>query len=139
MGLLFSRYCLSVASFFEKGNRGFMNTIEDFNDSELWIIRTTLKERYRYGQNIEMQLADSELSLNPATPEITMCPTVYWEIEPVSFVIFKTAPERYRCQFFYSENEMYGTGIEEYDNIGDCVSTLLKMQADFEGKKSLQN
>ena len=116
-----------------------MNTIEDFNESELETIRTALKERYRYGLNIELQLADSELKLNPASPELTWCPTVYWEIEPVSFVIFKTAPERYRCQFFYSENEIYGTGVEEYDNLATCVTTLLKMQADFEGKKSLQN
>ncbi len=114
-----------------------MSVIEDFNDSELWIIRTTLKERYRYGQNIEIQLADSELRLNPETPELTWCPTVYWEIKPVSFVIFKTAPERYRCQFFYSENELYSTGIEEYDNISECVTTLLQMQADHEGNTAL--
>ncbi len=105
-----------------------MSAIPDFNDSELWMIRTTLKERY--GREIEIQLADSEIRLDPNSSELTWCPTIYWEVEPVNFVIFKTAPERYRCHFFYGENEFYGTGIEEYDNISECVTTLLQMQAD---------
>jgi hypothetical protein len=111
------------------------NAIQDFNNSELWIIRTTLKERY--GHDIELQLADSEVRLDPATAVLTWCPTVFWEVAPVSFVVFKTAPERYRCHFFYNDNEFYGTGIEEYDNISECVTTLLKMQADHEGQKNL--
>jgi len=45
------------------------NAIEDFNSSELWIIRTSLKERYN--RDIELQLADSELRLDPATPALT--------------------------------------------------------------------
>ncbi len=109
-----------------------MSTIPDFNGSEIWAIRTTLKERY--GRDIELQLADSEVKLDPAT--LTWCPTVYWEVTPVNFVIFKTAPERYRCQFFYNENEFYGTGIEEYDNISECVTTLLQMQADHDAHKN---
>lgn len=116
-------------------NRRLMSTIPDFNGSEIWKIRTTLKERY--GRDIELQLADSELRLDPATPVMTWCPTVFWEVAPVNFVIFKTAPERYRCQFFYADNEIYGTGIDEYDNISECVITLLKMQADHEGNKNL--
>jgi hypothetical protein len=108
----------------------YMSTIPDFNSSELWMIRTTLKERY--GQDIEIQLADSEVKLDPNQAELTWCPTVYWEVAPVAFVIFKTGLERYRGQFFYGENEFYGTGIDEYDNISDCVTTLLKMQADHE-------
>ena len=102
--------------------------IPDFNDNELRIIETTLQERYK--QNIETQLADSELKLDPANSNLTWCPTVYWEVEGVSFVIFKTASQRYRCQFFYDEQEHYGTGIAEYDNIADCVTTLLQVQAD---------
>jgi len=113
-----------------------MSDIPDFNSSELWMIRTTLKERYQ--QDIEIQLADSEIMLNPKSSQLSWCPTVYWEVDAVSFLIFKAAPERYRCQFFYGENEFYGTSIEEYDNISDCVTTLLQTQADFEGQKNLQ-
>jgi hypothetical protein len=112
-----------------------MKAISDFNDSELWIIKTTLQERYK--QDIEIQLADSELKLDPSSSNLTWCPTVYWEVKEVSFVIFKTAPQRYRCQFFYDEQEHYGTGIDEYDNIADCVTTLLQVQADHEAQKTL--
>ncbi|EDN65875.1 conserved hypothetical protein [Beggiatoa sp. PS] len=112
-----------------------MSTIPDFNSSELWMIRTTLKERY--GQDIEIQLADSEVKLDPNSVELTWCPTVYWEVEPVAFIILKTGPERYRGQFFYGENEFYGTGIDEYDNISDCVTILLKMQADHENTQKV--
>ena len=26
---------------------------------------------------------------------------------------------------------MYGTGVEEYDNLSECMVTLLQVQADF--------
>jgi hypothetical protein len=113
-----------------------MTTIPDFNDSELGIIKTTLQERYK--QVIETQLADSELKLDPFSLDLTWCPTIYWEIEGVSFVIFKTALQRYRCQFFYGEQEHYGTGIEEYDNIAACVTTLLQVQADHASQSESQ-
>ncbi|MGA8862706.1 MAG: hypothetical protein WBM09_06480 [Gallionella sp.] len=48
------------------------------------------------------------------------------------FVVCKVAQERYRCQFFYSETEQYGTGHEQYDSVGDCVVTLLQVQSDHE-------
>lgn len=105
-----------------------MNIIPDFDDNELSTIRTILKNRYR--RNLDIQLADSELRLNPTDRELTWCPTVFWQVPPVSFVVCKTAPERYRCQFFYSAHEQYGTGIEEYTILAECVTTLLQMQAD---------
>lgn len=112
-----------------------MSIIPDFNDSELWVVRTTLKERY--GHDIEIQLADSELRLDPSDRELIECPTLFWQVDKVSFVVFKVAPERYRCQFFYSIREQYGTSIEEYYNIGECVTALLQVQADHEIKKNL--
>jgi len=44
------------------------------------------------------------------------------------------AVDRYRCQFFYSETELYGTGHDEYNSLGDCVLTLLQVQSDHERK-----
>ena len=46
-----------------------MSAIEDFTESELWIIRTTLEERY--GKPLEPILADTELRLNPYETELT--------------------------------------------------------------------
>ena len=44
----------------------------------------------------------------------------------------KVATTLYRCQFYYSEAEQYGTGRDEYDDIGTCVLTLLQVQSDHE-------
>lgn len=116
-----------------------MESIPDFTETELWTIKEALRERYRYGSQVELQLADAELRLDPNEPVMTWCPTVFWQVDVVSFVIFKTAPERYRCQFFYSAKEQFGTGIEEFDNIAECVTVLLQTQADHEGKKNLES
>jgi hypothetical protein len=105
-----------------------MSTIEDFTDSELWIIRTTLVERY--GKEIEPQLADTELRLSPYATELTVCPAAYWEHDGCHFIVCKTGSSRYRCQFYYRVNAMYGTGIEEFDDLSECMVTLLQVQAD---------
>jgi len=44
--------------------------------------------------------------------------------------VCKVATALYRCQFYYSETEQYGTGRDEYDDIGTCVLTLLQVQSD---------
>ena len=106
-----------------------MSAIEDFTDSELWIIRTTLEERY--GAEIEPQLADTELRLSPHRTELTVCPAAYWEHDGCHFIVCKTGASRYRCQFYYRVHEMYGTGTEEYDDLSECMVTLLQVQADF--------
>lgn len=111
------------------------STIPDFDDHELEIVNTALKARYGY--EVEIQRADSELRLDLNDRELTECPTLFWQVDKVSFVIFKIALERYRCQFFYSIREQYGTGIEEYTDLRNCVITLLQVQADHVLKQSL--
>ena len=108
--------------------------IPDFNSAERWVIESALKERY--GHIVQIELADSELKLDPGAPVITVCPTVFWSERGCNFLIFKTGEERYRCQFFYSdEEEHYGTGRAEFDELAECVSLLLKLQADHEKER----
>lgn len=38
---------------------GIMSNIPDFNDTELWIVRAAMTERY--GKTVELQLADTSL------------------------------------------------------------------------------
>jgi hypothetical protein len=45
-------------------------------------------------------------------------------------VVVKTGDSHYRCQFFYRIHQMYGTGVEEYDDLTECVVSLLQVQAD---------
>jgi len=106
-----------------------MSSVEDFTESELWIIRTTLEERY--GKRVEPELADTELRLNPYATELTVSPAACWEHEGCHFIVCKTGSPRYRCQFYYRVHKMYGTGVEEYDDLSECMVTLLQVQADF--------
>lgn len=105
-------------------------SIPDFSDSEQKLVSTILSERY--GKLVPIQLADSELQLGASAEQLTSCPTIYWAERGAQFVVCKVAPDRFRCQFFYSETEQYGTGHDEYDSLGDCVLTLLQVQSDHE-------
>ena len=107
--------------------------ITDFNSAERWVIESALKERY--GRIVAIELADSDLRLDPDTPMLTTCPTVFWSERGCNFLIFKTGEDRYRCQFFYSDEEHFGTGRTEYDELAECVSLLLQLQADHEKQR----
>jgi len=106
-----------------------MSAIEDYTDSELWIIKTSLEERY--GESRDIQQADIELRLNPYATELTPCPAAYWEDAGCHFIVCKSGDSRYRCQFYYRVHQMYGTGVEEYDDLTECMVTLLQVQADY--------
>ena len=107
-----------------------MSRIPDFTDSERWVVEATLKERY--GKAVEVQQADVELRLDPSVPELTLCPALVWKERGAGFVLSKVGDSRFRCQFFYSVREQYGTGRVEYDDLLECVVALLKLQADHE-------
>ena len=104
--------------------------VPDFTEIEQKRVAALLHDRY--GKLVHMQLADSELQLDPASQQLTLCPTIYWSERGAHFVVCKVADGRYRCQFFYSEIEQYGTGRDEYDDFGTCVLTLLQVQSDHE-------
>jgi hypothetical protein len=103
-----------------------MNSIPDFTEAERKCVTVALIERY--GKIVPLQLADSELQLGGDLSRLTVCPTLYWNELGAHFVVCKVAPNRYRCQFFYSDAGQYGTGQEEYDNLETCVLTLLQIQ-----------
>lgn len=109
-------------------------TVPDITSTELWVVETAVKERWGAGV-IEVQVADSDIRLDPADREMTSCPTLYWTDGTAHFVIFKVGDGRYRSQFFYSKREQYGTGRREYDDLAECVSLLLKMQADHQSTR----
>ncbi len=111
-----------------------MSTIPEFTESELSVIRAALQERYPIPPEIE--LAESEMRLETEDRELSICPTIYWQARRCHFVICKTGPERYRNQFFYSVREQYGTGITEYMDLGECVLTVLRLQADHESQRN---
>ncbi|HET7831853.1 MAG TPA: hypothetical protein VFK88_02705 [Gallionella sp.] len=106
------------------------SNIPDFTEAEQKLVSAQLL--YRYGKAVPLQLADSELQLDPASDELTLCPTLYWCERGAHFVVCKVGEGRYRSQFFYSETEHYGTGKDEYEDLRECAVTLLQVQADHE-------
>ena len=107
-----------------------MTNIPDFTAEEIKVVQDTLQERYNHA--IETHLADVELRLDKDSTQLSECPAIYWKVDDCNFIICKTGKFRYRNQFYYRGHEQYGTGIEEYDDMLECISTLLRVQADHE-------
>ena len=110
-----------------------MSPVPDFTEAEQWTVETTLKERWPE-QDLEIQLADVEIKMYPQDRELTVCPAMFWETGSTSFVIIKVAETTYRSQFYYRGFQQYGTGKTDYDDITDCVVTMLQVHADKEAK-----
>ena len=108
-------------------------TVSNFTEAECQLVAELLLQRYN--QPVLPELADSELQLDPASPELTTCPALYWSERGAHFVVCKVAQARYRCQFFYSDTDHYGTGHDEYTDLWICVQTLLRVQADHESQR----
>jgi len=108
------------------------------SETEIWIVQTTIKERY--GEDRPTEVIDSEIRLFPDDRTPTPVQGIFWnDGKGCHFVIFKIADGRFRTQFYYRAYEQYGTGRVDYDDIGDCVVTLLQVQADHERKKALHD
>lgn len=105
-------------------------TISDFSDAQQEYVAGLLEQRY--GKRVDLQLADSELQLDLLKEDLTVCPTLYWSERGAQFVVYKTGENTFRCQFFYSPAEQFGTGHDSYDDIEKCVVTLLQVQSDHE-------
>ena len=108
--------------------------VPDFSPTERELVAELLLQRY--GKPVLPELADSELKLDPGSDEMSICPTLYWSERGAHFVVCKVAPDRYRCQFFYTDADQYGTGHEVYPDLRRCVLTLLRVQADHESQSA---
>jgi len=106
-------------------------TIKDFSDTEQWAVNTTLKERWPK-LDLDIQLADVEIKMYPHERELTVCPALFWQVGETSFVVIKVGDRAYRSQFYYKGFQQYGTGKSEFDDIADCITTLLQVHADKE-------
>ena len=112
-----------------------MTNMLDFNEAETQTIRDFVNNRWKKA-TIELHPADIETKLSAYSEEMTECPAIFWNHEDCSFIVIKTGENQYRCQFFYSPHEQYGTGINEYNDLEKCVTSLLQVQADHDSIRS---
>jgi hypothetical protein len=103
-------------------------SIPEFTDTESHLVSQILFERY--GRLVPFQAVEVDMLLDVASTEPTPCPALYWNQLGAEFIVAKVGDQRFRCQFFYSESEVFGTGRDTYDNLGDCVTNMLQLQAD---------
>lgn len=111
--------------------------IKDFSDTDIWTIQQTLGERWGKGK-VELQRADVEVRLRPSDRELSTCPAIVWEYQDSHFVIFKIGRGTYKTQFYYKGRDQYGTAVPSFDNILDCIVTVLQVHADLERDKAQQ-
>ena len=110
-----------------------MAAIPGFTDTELWVVRSAVNQRY--GKEVKIELADTELRLTQLSATLAVCPTLYWAEGGANFMVCKVGANEYRGQFFYSVREQYGTGRETHTDLGDCMVTLLQAQAEHESSR----
>ena len=112
-----------------------MDSIPNFTPADIETVRQLVHQRYR--ETIQIQLADSELMLDLKRGQPVDCPTLFWHVHGANFTVIRNGLNRFRCQFFYTPHDQYGTDREEYDSLEQCVTTLLQVQADHERDHSL--
>jgi hypothetical protein len=113
-----------------------VSPIPEFDDGERWVVESTLKERY--GKIVSALLADVELKLAADDAQLTACPTLYWEERGAAFVVAKVGDGRYRSMFFYADDpseEQFGAGKPVYDDLLECITAVLRVQADHEKER----
>ena len=108
--------------------------VPDFSEAEHAVVAELVQQRY--GKPVVLELADSEMKLDPVSDEMTVCPTLYWRERGAQFVVFKVSQGKYRCQFFYTDSDQYGTGHDGYTDLRRCVLTLLRVQSDHESQSA---
>ena len=108
--------------------------IAEFSEADRQRVAGLLEQRY--GWRAALELAESELQLEPDAA-LQSCPTLYWTARGAHFVVCKLGADRYRCEFFYSDSEHYGTGRVEYGDCAECVLALLRVQSDHEREREM--
>lgn len=107
--------------------------IPDFSTAELKRVRGILKARYH--GDVEIHVADCEMSLRGQADEVTEYSALFWRALVVNFVIVRSAQDAFRYQYFYTPDEPYGTGHPEYNELTECVGAVLQVESDHAREK----
>ena len=100
----------------------------DYTENELDSIRQVLSHRYK--AEIEIFLADCEVQLDKEKDEVVERPAVYWRAMDCNFIVVKLDQNRFEGRYFYQPSEHFSNAQQEYSDVVNCVTALLRSQAD---------
>ena len=109
--------------------------IEDFSNEQINAVQTIVNERYR--EEVELQLGDSEVQLDPDKLELEICPVIFWSARDCNFLVIRSGEEAYRAQFFYHPHKQFNTQQKVFNTVEDCVRVVLREQADHEREENM--
>lgn len=106
-----------------------MDPIPDIDDTELWVKRAGLRERY--GHAIRFHMAAAEVRLWPFGRALTPSFATHWQADDRRpFVIVESGARCCRCQFFCKPYEQMDAGTAVCDNLVECANLLVKAGLD---------
>lgn len=100
----------------------------DYTETELKALQEALFRRYR--QEIEIHLADCEVQPDLGIDDIVERPAVFWNALGCNFIVIKMDRNRFHGRYFYNPHEQLPQQHKEYSNALNCVSSLLRDEAD---------
>ena len=112
-----------------------MDSISNFIPADIETVQQLIYQRYQ--EMTEIQLADFKFMLDLKPEQGVDCPMLFWHVHGANFAVIGSGRNRFRCQFFYTRHNPYGTGREKYISLEKCVITLLQLRADHQRGHSL--
>ncbi len=100
----------------------------DFTQFEIDIIKKHVDGRWKNG-NHGVHMGDIEVGGIEK-------PAAIWEDTYYTFVIIKMAAFIYKNMFYFMRDKRFDTGIDDYNDLDECVDSIMKAQADFSLSKN---
>lgn len=102
----------------------------DFTQSEINTIKKHVDNRWREKDH-GIHLGDIDVGGKEY-------PAAVWEDRHYTFIIIKMNTLNYKSLFYFLRDKRFDTGVDEYNDLDECVDKLLKTQADFSLSKTTQ-
>lgn len=100
----------------------------DFTQSEIDSIKKHVDSRWK-AKDHGIHMADIEVSGEEK-------PAAVWEDTYYTFVIIKMTAFTYKNMFYFMRDKRFDTGVDQYNDLDECVDSLMKAQADFSLSKN---
>ena len=113
-----------------------MSNSKGFSDQELHQIKQALFAHYQ--TDIQIRLAQSEVSIDSENKRSIQCPTVFWHAHDTNFMVIKIEENIFRSQFFYTPLDQHDGGINNYQNVAQSVEGIIHAQGEHKRRSHSQ-